>query len=92
MNITEIFNSEAVENDKWYKVKCNMISLDEKSGKEKKTPYYYLVAADSTASAEDLFHARMKGTLADYKIEGIVETKILDIYFYNLDKETEETR
>lgn len=92
MNITEIFNSEDELDDKWYKVKCNLISVDEVSGKEKKTPYYYLVAADSTATAEKHFHNRMKGTMADYKIEGIVETKILDIYFYNLEKETEETR
>ena len=92
MNINEIFNSEDDLDDKWYKVKCNHISIDEVSGKEKKTPYHYLVAADSTATAEKYFHARMKGTLADYKIEGIVETKILDIYFYNLEKETEETR
>lgn len=92
MNITEIFNSEVEADDKWYKVKCNMISLDDKSDKVKKTGYYYMVAADSTATAEKYFHESMKDTLADFEIESIVETKILDIFFYNLDEETEDTK
>lgn len=34
----------------------------------------------------------MKGTLADYTVESVSETAIMDVFPYALEKETEETR
>ncbi len=41
----EVFFSDTDNDDKFYKVRCNFITLDEDSGKEKKTAVDYLVQA-----------------------------------------------
>lgn len=79
-NISELFSDET--GDKWYKCKINFITLDEKSGMEKKTASYILVqASDFKKSLNSLLEC-MKGTLADYEIAAITETAIMDIYPY----------
>ena len=76
--ISEIFWDET--GDKFYKVKVNFITLDEKTATEKKSATYILVQASSFKDAYDNFVAGMKGTMADYEIEQICETKIVDVY------------
>lgn len=79
-NINELFFDET--GDKWYKCKINFITLDEKSGLEKKTASYILVqAGDLPKSLENLMQG-MKGTMADFEIASITETAIMDIYPY----------
>lgn len=78
--LSEVFLSD--DGDKYYKVKINFVTLDEKSGREKKTPAFMLVQAPDIDTAKTLFAERMKGTLADYVVEGITETKIMDVYQY----------
>jgi hypothetical protein len=34
----------------------------------------------------------MKGSLADYKIHTVSETEYMDVFFYVMDKVTDETR
>ena len=71
------------EADKWFKCKLNFITLDEKTGKEKKTPTYLLVNAGSVNAAHNLIDIHMKGTLSDYVIERIDETPIMGcIHFF----------
>lgn len=79
---TELFPSEAEEADKWYAVRVAFITLDERSGKEKKTKAEYLVQAAEINHARTSFIEGMKGTLADYEIVSIKETPILDVYTY----------
>ena len=81
--ISEIFWDET--GDKFYKVKVNFITLDEKSGTEKKTASFILVQASSFHQAYVNFEEGMKGTMADYEIEQICETKIMDVYQYNVE-------
>lgn len=81
--ISEIFWDET--GDKFYKVKVNFITLDEKSGTEKKTASFILVQASSFHNAYVNFEEGMKGTMADYEIEQICETKIMDVYPYEAD-------
>lgn len=69
--------------DKWYKAKLNYIVVDEKSGKEKRTPVYLLVNAGSNHAAHELVIEHMKGCLSDYEIADIIETKIIDAFFYD---------
>ena len=75
--IAEIFWDET--GDKFYKVKVNFITLDEKTATEKRNATYILVQASSFKDAYDNFVAGMKGTMADYEIEQICETKIVDV-------------
>lgn len=78
--ISELMLSENVSADRYYKVKVSFITLDEKSGAEKKTNSFILVQASDFKNAYDRFIEGMKGTMADYEIVSIVETQILDYY------------
>lgn len=91
-NISELFSSEADKDDRWYKIKVAFVTLDEKSGKERKSYSYMLVQSSDTASAEKMLHERMKGTLSNYEVMEVKETNIIDVYPYKLDSETDETR
>ena len=85
--ISEIFWS--VTGDRFYKVKVNFITLDEKTGAEKRSASYILVQASSFKEAYDNFIDGMKGTMADYEIEAINETKLVDVYRANLSAQTD---
>lgn len=87
VNISEIFTK--YNGDKLYKVKVNFITIDEKSATEKKTASYIIVPAGTFKDAYDNFMDGMKGTLADFEIESIAETRYMDYYPANLS--TDET-
>lgn len=87
-NISELFPSEEEAADRWFKCKLVFITLDDKSGAEKKTPTYVLVQGASTEDATTKLHEGMKGTMADYRIESVVETPILDVYPYGTEEST----
>lgn len=72
--------SELFLSDDTYKVKVAFITLDEKTGAEKKTNSFILVQASDFKNAYDCFTEGMKGTMSDYEIVSIVETQILDYY------------
>lgn len=78
--ISEIFWDAS--GDRFYRVKVNFITLDEKTATEKRTATYILVQASSFKEAYDNFIDGMKETMADYEIESIAETKIVDVYRY----------
>ena len=78
--ISELMLSEDVSADRYYKVKVSFITLDEKSGAEKKTNSFILVQASDFKNAYDRFIDGMKGTMAEYEIVSIAETQILDYY------------
>lgn len=78
--ISEIFWHD--NGDKFYKVKVILITVDETTAIEKRKVSYILVQASNLAEALDNFNNGMKGTMSDYEIEAIVETKIVDVYQY----------
>lgn len=78
--ISELFLSDDTAADRYYKVKVSFITIDEKSGAEKKANSVILVQASDFKDAYDRFIEGMKGTMADYEISSIVETQILDYY------------
>ena len=51
-------------------------------GVQKKVSEIYLVDADDIQSAKDNLIECMRGTMADYEIESVSETKILDFFEY----------
>lgn len=85
-NISELMLSNESDADRYYKVKVAFISLDEKSGIEKKTTSAMLVQAKDFKNAYDRFIDYMKGSITDYEINSISETKILDYFPYNENK------
>lgn len=66
--------------DKYYMVKYNILTLDEKSGNEKKSAVYALTQAIDFSTALANFLDEMKDTLGDYEIVSIAETPLMDVY------------
>ena len=75
--ISEIFADS--EGNKWYRCKVMFITLDEKSGIEKKSPSTMLVQAANFGNAVNNLNDGMKGTMADWYIHTITETNIVDV-------------
>ena len=75
--VAEIVNKTNLDDSRYFKCKLNFISLDEKSGNEKKTAVYMLVNAENLDKAKTMLVEHMKNTMADYVIEKIEETKIM---------------
>ena len=87
-NYSEVFFSEEDAADRWFKCKLMFITLDEKSGEDKKTATNILVKAADLRDAVKKLDEGMKGTMADYQIASVAETAIMDVYPY--EPKTEE--
>ncbi len=83
--ISEIFFDDSA--DKYYMVKVNFITLDEKTGTEKKSASFILTQAVDLEGALARFKEGMKGTMAEYDIASITETQLMDVYQLDLSAE-----
>ena len=83
------FNAEG---DRYFKSKLYFLSLDEKSGSEKKTAVNMLVQASTLKEAVDIVETEMKKTMIDYEFASVAETAIMDVFPYSVEshKEKEE--
>ena len=77
----EIITQDDRTEEKYYRVKVNLIILDEKTQKEKKIACYYLVNADSVEKARKYTDNALSDTMMDYVIEAVQEAKIIDVIF-----------
>ena len=68
------------DGDKWYRAKVMFITLDEKSGAEKKSASIMLVQAKDFQTAIKNLENGMKGTMSDWEINTLSETVIMDVY------------
>lgn len=76
--VSEIFWDET--GDRWYQVKSAFITINEKTGAEKRSTVVFMVQASDFKSAYDNFMQGMKGTVADFDIISITETAIMDVF------------
>lgn len=76
--ISELFFNE--NGDRFFKIKVYFITLDEKSGAEKKTAAQMLAQATTLKEAIAVLEEGMKGTLADYTIASVAETMLMDVF------------
>lgn len=76
--VSEIFWDES--GDRWYQVKAAFITINEKTGAEKRNKTTFMVQASDFKGAYDNFMQGMKGTMADFEIIGITETPIMDVF------------
>ena len=81
-NFSEIMFADEEKADRWFKCKLSFITLDEKSGNEKKTSSNVLVQAADLRDAVKKLDVAMKGSMADYIISSMAETAIMDVYPY----------
>ena len=80
--IAEVVDNVDATADRWYRVKVVFITLDEKSGQEKKTAQSILVKAPHISGALEATVRCMEGTLGEWNVQSIVETNILDVIKY----------
>lgn len=76
-NIAEIFTDDS--GDRFYSAKLAFITIDEKTGVEKRTASHILVQASDFNGALENLLVGMKGTMADFEVLAIAETPILDV-------------
>lgn len=83
---SEVFFNEDASADLWFHAKLMFVTLDEKSGAEKKTASYMLVQAADIREAIKHLDAQMRGTLCDYVIAEMKETTIVDVIPYKAEE------
>ena len=81
-NISDVVNTDDVLADKFYKVKFSIITVDEKTGKEKKQTQLVVIQASSNDDARDRYKQHIKGWLVDVVLEAVSETKYIDYIPY----------
>lgn len=81
--LSELFFNE--NGDRFYKIKVYFITLDEKSGAEKKTAAQMLAQASTLKEAIDVLEEGMKGT-ADYTIASVTETQLIDVFPFDANR------
>lgn len=92
VNYSELFPSDDEQDDRWFKCKLVFITLDEKSGEEKKTSTYVLVQASDLDRAKQNLDEGMKGTMADYQVPSVTETPIMDVYPYTAEDDQSKSK
>ncbi len=75
----EVVVSDKDEDDQWFKVKVDIIIVDEKTSKEKHTKITYLVNASTVNKARSYMDNILSDSMLDYSISDINKTKIIDI-------------
>ena len=78
----EIFFADNNLADRWFKAKVVYITIDERTQREKRMPVMVLVTAGDINSAIKNTDEVMGGTMIDYAITAIQETKIFDVFEY----------
>ena len=87
-NYSEVIPSDNAEADRWYKVKINIVTIDERTDKEKKNAVYYLIQAKDIDDARRMTNKFMEGSVLDWDCEAVQETKVMDVFFYAADEQT----
>ena len=78
----EIFISDRTDDDKWFISKVGFITLDEKTAKEKKQTFRYLVQAATSELAMDYTKEMFSHGMSDYSIDSVQDTPTLDIFLH----------
>ena len=81
----EIFETSDESADRWFKAKLTFVTLDEKSGKEKKSSHNVLVQCSDLRDAVKRLDEGMKGSMMDYVISSMTETMLMGVFHYKVD-------
>lgn len=80
--LAEVMESSDLTDDRWFKARIAYITVDEKKGVEKRVMQSVLIQAKDFHTALKNLDAGMAGTLGDWTIVSIAETRIMDIFKY----------
>lgn len=87
----EIFLSDNYTDDKWFVSKVSFITIDEKTEKEKKQTFRYLVQAATSELALDYTKEMLSHGMSDYRIDAVQDTPTLDVFLREDNKDSVET-
>lgn len=87
----EIFLSDNSDDDKWFISKVAFITIDEKTEKEKKQTFRYLVQAATSELALDYTKEMLSHGMSDYRIDAVQDTPTLDVFLREDNKDSVET-
>ena len=90
-NYGEIFFSDVDDDDLWFKARLAFITIDEKTEKEKRAYYNYLVQAKSIERARRYIDEVMGKTMIDYEVKSLSETKIMDVFEHKVPVKKEDS-
>ena len=85
--ISELFDSEDLSDDRWFRARIAYITLDEKTGVEKRTGQNVLIQANDFHKAINRLDEGMKGTLGEWVIVTVTETAIIDVFKFKVSDE-----
>ena len=87
----EIFLSDRTDDDKWFISKVGFITLDERTDKEKKQTFRYLVQAETSEKAMDYTKEMFSHGMSDYSIDAVQDTPTLEVFLIEDNKDSVET-
>ena len=87
----EMFLSDNSTDDKWFVSKVGFITLDEKTAKEKKQTFRYLVQAGTSELAMYYTKEMFSHGMSDYSIDSVQDAPTLDVFLHEVKKEVVET-
>ena len=85
----EIFITDNSTDDKWFISKVGFITLDEKTAKEKKQTFRYLVQAATSENALDYTKTMLNQCLSDYSIDSVQDTPTLNVFLHECTEQSE---
>ena len=87
---SEVFFSEDGNDERWYKVRIGIITIDENTEKEKKSYAYYLVNASCLNGALKSLDQTFASSMLDYKSVNVTETTILEVFEHKVKEKGNE--
>lgn len=76
----EVFFENDKKEEKWFKTKLQFITIDEKTGKEKRFNVIYLVQSNSLIAVCKTIDKIMFDSVHDYESVSVQTTKIVEVY------------
>ena len=87
-NISEIFPNG--NGDRFFKAKTTFVTVDEESGKEKKSNNYMLVEANNAKEAYEFLKDGLSDMIVPFEIPSVSESPIIDVFPFFKDEVNEE--
>lgn len=81
-NITELIESDDINDDKYFKAKVSIIDADQISGKEKRSNQYFLIAGANVDSALEYLRKTLSTYVVPTDIVSVGDSNIVDVFPY----------
>lgn len=87
INRTRYSEYDNSEGDKFYKAKIMIVTIDEKTAKEKRTAVHGLIPADNIEEARRKVDRHFASSAIEYEIATLDESKYLDVFLHDANAE-----